>query len=114
MNSSGTDIGNREILHLSGIRLEPSNLICDSKIRDPQIAVLVRSGAERHPARPRHVVLHVDDVHRLAAEWPYGLLVLGPIGWRFRQHRIRTEEAGQIRCHICSVLIAEMRSQEKE
>src|ERR1700680_5097714 len=47
VNCSSSDIGNREILHLSRFRVEPSNFVRYTKVWDPQIPALVRSGAER-------------------------------------------------------------------
>ena len=84
-------------------------LFADPEIRNPQIAVLVRSGAERHPARPRHVVLHVHDIHRVAAERTHRVLVTRHVRRRFRQHGIRPEQAREIRRDIVRILIGDIR-----
>ena len=109
MNRGGTDVGNREILHLAGLRIEPGDLIRHAEIGNPQVAVFVRSGAERHAARARHVVLDVHDIHRVAAERPHRVLVSWHVRGRFRQHGIGAEQTRQIRGDIVGILIGEAR-----
>ena len=77
MNGGSAGKGNREILHLSGIWVQPRDFIGDSKIRNPKIAFFIRSGAEGHAARPGHVILDVHNVHGVIAERPQVALYSG-------------------------------------
>src|SRR5258706_5895635 len=112
MNSSCSNIRNREILHLSGLGIEARNFIRDSEIRDPHIAVLVGSGAEGHTARARHVVFDVNDIHGFTAEGPDRFFVSRHIRRGSRQHGLGPEKTGQVRRNLVGFLIAEVRAQE--
>src|SRR4029077_12900913 len=110
MNPASSSKWNREILHLTRFRIEPRDFVCQTKIGYPQKTTFIRSGAEGHAARPRHVVLDVYNVHGLAAERPHRFRIPRHVRRRFWQHRIRTEQTIQISRHLFRILIAKIRT----
>ncbi len=109
MDPSGADKWHGEVLHIAGLWIETSDHIRPAGIGNPQVAVFVRGGAERHPARTGHVVFHVHDVHRIAAEGSQRFLVTGHVRGRFGEHGIRAEQLGEIGRKIVGILVRDIR-----
>src|ERR1700724_3015542 len=107
MNRRSADVGNRKVLYLSGLWVKPADLVRNSKIRDPQIAILVGRRAKRNTAGSWHRIFHINDFHGLVVEFPPRFRVLRHFRWRFRQYGIGAEKVGQIRRHVGSVLSRE-------
>jgi len=67
MNARGKWIGRSEFLNFTGLGIEPSDVVGGTHVRNPEIAVFIRSGAERHAVRSGHIVFGEHNFQRVVA-----------------------------------------------
>src|SRR5580704_14753752 len=115
VNTCSSLIRHRELLDLTGQRVESSDPIGRAVIGHPEIPLMIRSGAPWHAVRPRQLVLDIYDLHGFIAERAEPeFLILGQIGWGPGERRVRPERRSQISDYVCLVLVGEASNASEE
>src|SRR5712692_10254824 len=105
MNTEDIGAGYRKVLKLAGLRVQPRDFIHGSVIGNPHVSIFV--GNCTPGTLPAHFVFEVNNPHGIATERLHYLLVSRHIRGRFRERRIFSKNAVQIRRYVASFLVVD-------